>query len=628
MATFIPSFEEIITNQMEKPTEGEVYLLGQLKDLPDDYEIYFQSHINVAHPDIVILRKNCGVVIIEVKDWNLSAYEFEKKDSKDEFGVMREKSGHCKIRNPFEQAASYRDELYKLYSSGLYLGNLEDKRMGCLVNAGVYFFNATEAEVENTFGRENTKNKCFSKYYRFWARDSKNLLNRIKSLLNPHSLFSDEIYEQIKLVLTPSLEWKEQSEMFVLSKEQKKYEKSQSGKRQKIKGVAGSGKTLVLAARAVNCYKRVNEEVLILTFNITLKHYIRDKISQITRDLTSEDKKHFHIVPIFDFAKQMLEKYDIPSPKADKDTPPSELLRMRFEALKKYKARISFRYQAILIDEVQDFEFEWLSYIEELFLGKNGELVLFGDEKQNVYNRSLDEETKLPRTKIAGPWSLLKESYRLTRKNCELAYEFQKEYFEGKYETAPVEYVQMTLADLGQREELHYYRIKSDGQASANIWRIIEQFQKSGLPVAFNDICVLSDNCAFLRELDYYLRCKKYIASKTVCETKEEYDRLCRLQEQKLMGEKEFESQLYGLRRVKKIGFRMNPGVMKLSTIQSFKGWEINTIVLILDKKSNSQLQDELIYTAITRAKKNLLIINMENERYDKFFAERIKNIQ
>lgn len=97
MAKFIPSLEEIKNNKMEKPTEGEWVLLQKLQDLSDNYTIYFQPYINIAHPDIVIVAKECGVMIIEVKDWNLGAYEFLAESNS--FGTIQEKRGHNRDRD-------------------------------------------------------------------------------------------------------------------------------------------------------------------------------------------------------------------------------------------------------------------------------------------------------------------------------------------------------------------------------------------------------------------------------------------------------------------------------------------------------------------------------------------------
>lgn len=629
MAIFIPTMQEIMTDQMEQPTDGELHLLNQLQYLPNDYTIYFQSHVNSLHPDIVIVKEHCGVLIIEVKDWNLGAYEFEADFSSHTFGIVRERAGHHQIRNPFEQVSSYKDELFNLYSSALFLENLANTGTYGVIKTAVYFATASEQQVKQFFGEENFKGRQFKKYYSFWAKDSANLINDIHRMLRLNEHFTNAIYRQIRSLFTLSLERREQAQVFefVFSNEQKKYINSQAGKRQKIKGVAGSGKTLVLAQRAVNCYKRVQEEVLILTFNITLPNYIHDKISQITRDLTKKDKKQFTILPIHDFAKKMLREHGIKISNVEKGTSPDTLLRMRFESLKKISHKIKHKYQAILIDEVQDFEFDWLCSIEELFLAENGELVLFGDEKQNIYNRAVDEK-KLPRTRISGPWSLLRGSYRLSRENCKLATEFQNYFFQNKYEKNVVEYAQLTLADILLREDLRYYYLPQNINHVQNVFNIIESFRNEGVPIAFNDICVLSDNHEFLRQMEYYLRNVRHIEAETISETQEEYDQLCRIYQQNDFQQESFGWELNELRRRRKCMFFMNPGIMKLCTVHSFKGWEINTVVLILEPQEEPELQDELIYTAITRAKNNLLIINLGNNRYHAFFEQKARERQ
>jgi len=86
--------------------------------------------------------------------------------------------------------------------------------------------------------------------------------------------------------------------------------------------------------------------------------------------------------------------------------------------------------------------------------------------------------------------------------------------------------------------------------------------------------------------------------------------------------------QLETLRRSKKLNFRMNiDGTMKLSTIHSFKGWEIHTLFLILDGQEEDQkfLTDELVYTAITRARFNLIILNLGMIKYHHFFNQSMR---
>ncbi len=614
MAKFIPSLEEIKNNKMEKPTEGEWVLLQKLQDLSDNYTIYFQPYINIAHPDIVIVAKECGVMIIEVKDWNLGAYEFLAESNS--FGTIQEKRGHNRVRNPFEQVQSYKDELYNLFCPALFLGKMENKKVYGVICSSIFYYKATEIEIK-TFFKQN-KNEW--NYITFWGADSKYIVNDIKRRLRKNVFFTNEIYWQISALFKPSLERIEQAKPFCLSEEQKKFTISESNKRQKIKGVAGSGKTLVLAQRAVNCFQRTKTPVLIIIFNITLQYYIRDKIAQITRDFTSNQRKQFHIIPIFDFVKQMLELNGIDY-KKEYRVPPKELIRLRFDTLKKNKDKIFVKYRTILIDEVQDFEYEWLDRIEKLFLYKQGEFVLFGDEKQNIYNLELDKNS-LPRTKIQGPWLKLKESYRLTKRNAEIALQFQKEFFSKKYEEIDVKYIQISIFDLFIKQETRYYDIShfNSEQLGREITEIVECFRTEEKAVSPNDICILSSKYEILREIEFIFRNEKQMKTTTICETKEEYNKICEL-EPNLERQRE---ELEKFRRMKKYAFQMNEGVMKLCTIHSFKGWEMNTIFLILGEKDDRENNDELIYTAITRAKKNLVIINYKNNRYKNFFEKNI----
>lgn len=74
MAELIPSLEKI-NNMKPKPTEGEYTLIKKLsEELGDDYKVYYQPFLDGDRPDIIVLKKNLGILIIEVKDWNLNSY--------------------------------------------------------------------------------------------------------------------------------------------------------------------------------------------------------------------------------------------------------------------------------------------------------------------------------------------------------------------------------------------------------------------------------------------------------------------------------------------------------------------------------------------------------------------------
>lgn len=89
----------------------------------------------------------------------------------------------------------------------------------------------------------------------------------------------------------------------------------------------------------------------------------------------------------------------------------------------------------------------------------------------------------------------------------------------------------------------------------------------------------------------------------------------------------QFKNEVYSdnyksIRDNKKLHFWMNSGTVKISTINSFKGWESEVVFLIIEPKyekdnSFNLAFDELLYTGLTRCKKNLIIINFGNIEYD-----------
>ena len=89
------------------------------------------------------------------------------------------------------------------------------------------------------------------------------------------------------------------------------------------------------------------------------------------------------------------------------------------------------------------------------------------------------------------------------------------------------------------------------------------------------------------------------------------------------------------IRRVNKIHFTMDYDNIKMATIHSFKGWESKSVILILQPEGSidddvynvigHENSPALIYTAITRAKRNLFILNLGNSKYHDFFTNNIE---
>jgi superfamily I DNA/RNA helicase len=82
------------------------------------------------------------------------------------------------------------------------------------------------------------------------------------------------------------------------------------------------------------------------------------------------------------------------------------------------------------------------------------------------------------------------------------------------------------------------------------------------------------------------------------------------------------------IRNNKKIHFYMNSGTVKICTIHSFKGWDSETVFLILEDHNFQMTFDEILYTGITRTRANLILINYGNQEYHtklKYLIEKVK---
>ena len=130
-----------------------------------------------------------------------------------------------------------------------------------------------------------------------------------------------------------------------------------------------------------------------------------------------------------------------------------------------------------------------------------------------------------------------------------------------------------------------------------------------------DDICYLSNIVAPVREIEAELNKRGY-RTITTFETEAEYQALS----QKYQSDEYIKEKLENIRRAAKFRFEMESGKIKLATIHSYKGWGINTEVLIISNNSNKHITPQLIYTAITRAVSNLLIFSIGSNKYHEFF--------
>lgn len=513
-----------------------------------------------------------------------------------------------KLISPIAQAKFYKDLFYDTYSRALAEETLRDKRVYSLVQSAVFFYCATREQIARILQdghvilltREDLKinglNKLRYKNY-FFGEDEA-------------SFFTEEIYSELCRVLKPSAH--SQSKIFFpaeLSEKQRELAQSSRDYRRQIKGPAGSGKTTVLAFRAVDAFRKTNAPVLILTFNIALRNYIHDCISQALNSISGLEgrkqrtiEKFFTISHFHQFAGGYRAKNNLLTIRDEDGNDTYELT----ATPKKFKT--------IFVDETQDFQRSWMETIVRL-LEPGGEIIFFGDRDQDLYHvRNFD---RVPG--VIGRPLELKGSYRLRTKILDLARAFQVKFFGGSVGNEielPVE--QSLFEDYFDEVTTVRYEFFPvlDVNAIVNIFKdVIREYQ-----VPNDDIGILSQVIRNVRPVDKFLRDKGYKTT-TTFETEEDFQ---------TFGNG---AAIERVRRAAKFGFWMESGKIKISTIQSYKGWGIHTEILIIGNDFTSVtekekfLNAEMLYTGITRAKKNLVVINIGDREYDEFFRATVEKL-
>ena len=650
----------VIKNLKQAPTEGEWLLLQFLADnYNDEYEVFFQSFLNEARPDVVIMRKGGGVMIVEVKDWDLSNY----KSTSTGTWIVRA-NGKRMPYTPIRQVFSYKEKLYSLNSWELFsLRTLSDdptrNLSWSLVTCAVFFHKSTEAQVNALCHPPDIteKNKKFLRYIELLGDDSltKKRFDAIfhKTYLSRQSrYFVTEIYDELKRIFSPDFHTIEQGVKYELTDVQRVLSESVEGARKRIKGVAGSGKSFVLARRAVNAHKRTGGNVLILTYNITLKNYLHDMISEVRENF---DWRYFHIENYHQHFNAMLAECNMrvtdiarakwpdkfsngDSQDNDEDgsgdegtqiiLSPEELeaIYADVNVFKGFKDNIT-KYDVILIDEAQDYREEWVRIIMEYVASDGAEVVAFADEKQNVYERKLDAG-RFPVIPIAtGRWDTsLNTTYRLNTEIAELAVLFQRYFFANKYTIDGNIEPARQLMLIFDRAHIEYHMVGK--KVDKGIYQKIAEYVMTVMRVHHlrpNDLTVLSTSVDFIRETsDAYGKLTKEKVN-SMCETAEEF--------QKVRGDPR---RIKETRKYKKQNFWQNTGCVSFSTIHSYKGLETPAAVLLIGDgevekddgnggvaESHIKLIKtilELAYVAITRTRNYLFVINMGDARIDAFF--------
>ena len=732
MAIFYPSLDKIKQFKVQ-PTEGESTLLKFLDaTLDDSFEVFFNPYLNGDRPDVLIMRKDHGVMIIEVKDWNLDNFCLNEKRK------WVYKPNSSVVKSPLDQVLKYKNNLFDLHVPDLLQMKIKDFRHFNMVTCAIYFHCASQSYLNDLLVApymDDHKYQTFLNYnIDFIGKDALNkdhffslLEKRYMMASWPSMLFTDKLYENFKRILTPPVHMRSEGVPYRYSEKQKDIIYSKTLE-QRVRGVFGSGKTTVLAARAVQAYKRAlvrnnNPRILILTFNITLKNFIHDKLNRVDETFPVEN---FIVVNYHQFINAELNNLgiEIEIPEGMSKDEIGEYLEKAFygnvQLFDEHKQGIR-KYDAVLIDEIQDYHRSWMDIIKNYFRDSQGDYVLFGDVKQNIYGQPTENKDVV--TNVRGV-NDLKYCFRSDFKVRDLAQSFQRNVFGEKYDVDDFsENGTYSFFDQEQEKEGYInYMYLQENKPIVALYNIIRgNILNKNSNISPNDITILGYTTDLLRTFDLYYRYASRERTNSMLETIEImymthlnyigknrennpnsgwFDNICEHFKKKMFPNRQqlydndiikvrqhvavlfaiydlcveftntfetrleeecikcgislvafkafrehykeiltqFKQEVYSdnyknIRDNKKLHFWMNSGTIKISTINSFKGWESEVVFLILEPRYDTTTAfnisfDELLYTGLTRCKKNLIIINFGNVEYDSKIRPLINSIK
>lgn len=555
-----PSWEEI--EKFQDPlTEGEKAFVSYLDDnLGDGWKIFVKPYLNNTRPDIVIVNPQVGVMIYTVKEGNLE-------------------DGSNETSQGIKQVNYYRNKIIEQIIPDIGEKIDENKKIFALVQTGIYLHNIKGDTARELF------NHCSYPVIVGCDDLTKDNVNYVVpgAAYEGSSYMEKEWADELEFWLNPPFHSKRGALKLELTTKQKNHSKPKPGHR-RIRGAAGSGKTLVIAYRAAKLAAE-GHRVLVITFNLTLWHYIKDMIAKTPFDFDWKNItfNHFH-----GFCNDILNELGIPRPNENY----FEEIIPRVEDAISNNDIGKFKFDAILMDEGQDCKWEWYNLLSK-FLNERDELLFVCDKNQNIYGRELSWIDNMGNVKFRGRWGELNTIYRLPRKIGSVANKFSETFgLDNLIESE--EYAQLTLFE--RPPIFKWKNIKQDEwlQAVKDAYMLLKYQQRGFGEGDPSDIVILLPT--------------KKMGIKAV-----------KLFEKRGINVNHvFEVDKSRYSRHKK-AFSLEDRRLKISTIHSFKGWEaIHVIMLIPTRWNGDENLDSLVYTAMTRTRKNLIVLNC-HERYLEF---------
>ena len=397
---------------------------------------------------------NRGFFVLEVKDWKLSTIRSANHNG---FEILTSPDGKLKrVQNPLMQARDYALEICSVLEKDPVLTQSTGKYKGkliCPYAYGVALPNITRRNFDSqpVLAQLIEPHLVICKDEMTSSTDPGDLQEQLWAMSHYHfgtTLTSEEI-DRIRWHLYPELRVSSKQLSFfenepveiatqsaiphvlkVMDLQQELLARSLGDGHRVIHGVAGSGKTLILAYRCKQLAVK-HQSVLVLCFNVSLASKLRSLL--IREKVESVTVCHFH-----GWCSDMLKRHHIPRPNPKQHQGANYIKELERTVIKAVESgRIpKGQYGAVMIDEGHDFAPEWLKLIATMVNPKTDSFLLLYDDAQNLYSKATSKKFSFKSLgiKAQGRTTILKLNYRNTVQVLMLAYEFAKDIMQPTIE--------------------------------------------------------------------------------------------------------------------------------------------------------------------------------------------------
>ena len=414
---------EMIPDSVRKDaSRGEKGLFSAFRDiLPDDFIVWHEPNATTSKPDFVILSATHGLLVVEAKGW--SKQMIRQADSKSvliEWPASNGASARQQISDhPLEQAERYKyalmdklkQESILLNTDPAHLGKLSFPLGRCAVMTGLERNEILQADLlgPDLSGVFDIESIIFGDDIEQWkdlsdrevTRQFWDLFdNRAKFRFPP--LTEDQI-QTIRAVLNPSTQirrvpatpasWNlpgpppvDATIIKTLDLKQEKAAKQMGDGHRVLSGVAGSGKTLILTARARwLAENNPDYRILITCYNVTLAAYIRSVVQDLDATSSLENPAVIEALHFHGWAKKVSGQLPMYNKGMDEDEVDDAISRQVLEALKENP---ELRYDAVLVDEAHIMHSSWFGALKAALKDpEEGSLVIVNDASQKLKRR-------------------------------------------------------------------------------------------------------------------------------------------------------------------------------------------------------------------------------------------------